>query len=78
MLFRSVPEEFVPILQDEEYFANCMELPSREFLKKVEAYMRMKAGGRTPGLTSPTLGNAQFNFNPGTPRPEDTRAMPPR
>ncbi|KAH9893484.1 RhoGAP-domain-containing protein [Cubamyces lactineus] len=76
--FYCVPEEFVPILQDEEYFANCMELPSREFLKKVEAYMRMKAGGRTPGLTSPTLGNAQFNFNPGTPRPEDTRAMPPR
>ncbi|KAI0328665.1 RhoGAP-domain-containing protein [Cubamyces sp. BRFM 1775] len=76
--FYCVPEEFLPILQDEEYFANCMELPSREFLKKVEAYMRMKAGGRTPGLTSPTLGNAQFNFNPGTPRPEDTRAMPPR
>ncbi|KAI0641959.1 RhoGAP-domain-containing protein [Trametes meyenii] len=76
--FYCVPEEFLPILQDEEYFANCMELPSRDFLKKVEAYMRIKAGGRTPGLTSPTLGNVQFNFNPGTPRPEDMRSMPPR
>ncbi|KAI0629290.1 RhoGAP-domain-containing protein [Trametes polyzona] len=76
--FYCVPEEFLPILQDEEHFANCMDLPSREFLKKVEAYMRIKSGGRTPGLTSPTLGNAQFNFNPGTPRPEDMRSMPPR
>ncbi len=76
--FYCVPEEFLPILQDEEYFANCMELPSREFLKKVENYMRVKAGGRTPGLTSPVLGNTQFNFNPGTPRPEDMRSMPPR
>ncbi|KAH9847287.1 RhoGAP-domain-containing protein [Lenzites betulinus] len=76
--FYLVPEDFLPILQDEDHFASCMELPSREFLKKVEAYMRMKSGGRTPGLTSPTLGNAQFNFNPGTPRPEDMRSMPPR
>ncbi|KAI0820813.1 RhoGAP-domain-containing protein [Trametes gibbosa] len=76
--FYCVPEDFLPILQDEDHFANSMELPSREFLKKVEAYMRMKSGGRTPGLTSPTLGNAQFNFNPGTPRAEDMRSMPPR
>ncbi|KAI0693199.1 RhoGAP-domain-containing protein [Cerioporus squamosus] len=75
--FYCVPEEFLPILQDEEYFANCMELPSREFLKKVDNYMRVKTGGRTPGLTSPVLGNATFNFNPGTPRPEDMRSMPP-
>ncbi|TBU30656.1 RhoGAP-domain-containing protein [Dichomitus squalens] len=76
--FYCVPEEFLPILADEEYFANCMELPSREFLKKVDAYMRLKSGGRTPGLISPTIGNATFNFNPGTPRPEDMRSMPPR
>lgn len=73
-----VPEDFLPILQGEEQFATCMELPSREFLKKVEAYMRSRSGARTPGLTSPIMGNAQFNFNPGTPRPEDMRSMPPR
>ncbi|KAI0741919.1 RhoGAP-domain-containing protein [Daedaleopsis nitida] len=76
--FYCVPEEFLPILQDEDYFANCMELPSREFLKKVDNYMRLKTGGRTPGLTSPVIGNQQFNFTPGTPRPEDMRSMPPR
>ena len=76
--FYCVPEEFLPMLADEEYFANCMELPSREFLKRVDTYMRVKTGGRTPGLTSPTIGNATFNFTPGTPRPEDPRSMPPR
>ncbi|OBZ74014.1 Rho-type GTPase-activating protein 1 [Grifola frondosa] len=76
--FYCVPEEFLSILHDQEYFANSMELPSKEFLKKCDAYMRFKAGGRTPGLTSPILGSAPFNLNPGTPKPEDMRAMPPR
>ncbi|KAG2011466.1 rho GTPase activator [Coprinopsis cinerea AmutBmut pab1-1] len=48
--FFLVPEEFLPVLQDQEYFANAMELPSKEFLKKCDAYMRIKGGGRpTPG-----------------------------
>ena len=71
-------QDFLPILQDEEHFVACMELPSRDFLKKVDNYMRIRSGGRTPGLTSPVLGNTTFNFNPGTPRPDDMRAMPPR
>ncbi|KAH9935931.1 RhoGAP-domain-containing protein [Epithele typhae] len=73
-----VPEEFLPAIQDEEYFSTCMELPSREFLKRVDNYMRVKTGGRTPGLTSPVVGNTPFNFNPGTPVGNEARIMPPR
>ena len=76
--FHIVPEEFLNVLQDDEYFTNCMELPSREFLKKVDNYMRVKTGGRTPGLTSPVMGSAPFNFNPATPTSADSRSMPPR
>ena len=76
--FYCVPEDFISMLADEDYFANCMELPSREFLKRVENYMRVKSGTRTPGLTSPVMGNTPFNFNPVTPTGGDTRTMPPR
>jgi hypothetical protein len=51
-----VPDEFMGILHDEDYFANSMELPSKEFLKKVETYLRLKAQGRNPVLMSPTVG----------------------
>ncbi|KAH9945713.1 RhoGAP-domain-containing protein [Amylocystis lapponica] len=71
-----VPEELLPILHDQEYFANSMDLPSKEFLKKCETYMRLKASGRTPGLTSPVSGSVPFT--PSTPRAEDMRSMPPR
>lgn len=71
-----VPQEFLSILQDQDYFANSLDLPSKEFLKKCETYMRIKASGRTPLLTSPVSGSAPFN--PSTPRPEDMRAQPPR
>ena len=71
-----VPEEFLPILNDQEYFQNSMELPSKEFLKKCDTYYRVKASGKTPGLTSPVSGTTPFNFN--VTRPDDPRSMPPR
>jgi hypothetical protein len=52
-----VPEEFMPILHDQEYFANSMDLPSKEFLKKCDTYMRLKASGKNPNVTSPTIGS---------------------
>ena len=72
--FFCVPEEFLPILQDQEYFQNSMELPSKEFLKKCDMYQRVKQSGRTPGLMSPLGGSTPFNFN----RSDDPRGMPPR
>ncbi|KAH7914849.1 hypothetical protein BJ138DRAFT_1123196 [Hygrophoropsis aurantiaca] len=43
--FYTVPEEFLSILHDQEYFSNSMELPSKDFMKKCDTYMRLKAGG---------------------------------
>lgn len=66
--FYTVPEEFLPILHDQEYFANSLELPSKEFLKKCDMYMRLKAGGRNPA-------SAIF---PGSPNPTNSpRTIPP-
>ncbi|KAF5383736.1 hypothetical protein D9615_003521 [Tricholomella constricta] len=41
--FFVVPQEFLPILQDQDYFANSLELPGKEFMKKCDTYMRLKA-----------------------------------
>lgn len=62
--FYTVPEEFLPILHDQEYFSNSLELPSKDFLKKCDTYMRLKAGGRTPATA----------IFPGSPNPVN----PPR
>ncbi|TCD60650.1 hypothetical protein EIP91_009737 [Steccherinum ochraceum] len=72
--FFCVPEEFMAIVHDQDYFSSSLELPSKEFLKKCDTYMRLKSGARTPGLMSPVLGSSPF----GTPRSEDMRAFPPR
>lgn len=62
--FYLVPEEFLPILHDQEYFSNSMELPSKEFMKKCDTYMRLRASGR------PTLAL-------GSPNPTSPRISPP-
>ncbi|TFK71654.1 hypothetical protein BDN72DRAFT_869889 [Pluteus cervinus] len=48
----TVPEEFLSILHDQEYFANSMDLPAKDFMKKCDTYMRLKANGsgRPPPL----------------------------
>lgn len=54
--FFLVPEEFVQVLQDQEYFTNCMELPGKDFLKKCETYTKVKGmNGRLPPS------NGQYN-----------------
>ena len=40
--FFTVPDEFLPILHDQEYFASSLELPSKEFMKKCDIYMWIK------------------------------------
>ena len=55
-----VPEDFQGILHDQEYFSNSMELPGKEFMKKCDTYMRLKASGR-PMATSPP--SAPFSNN---------------
>ncbi|KAH7890757.1 hypothetical protein F5I97DRAFT_1838394 [Phlebopus sp. FC_14] len=69
--FYTVPEEFFPILHDQEYFLNSMELPSKDFMKKCDTYMRLKANGR-PAIPSGFPGSP----NPAnTPKPADRLAM---
>ncbi|KAF9221327.1 RhoGAP-domain-containing protein [Gyrodon lividus] len=66
--FYTVPEEFLPILHDQEYFLNTLELPSKEFLKKCDTYMRLKASGRPPAPSA----------FPGSPNPTNlARSLPP-
>lgn len=50
--FFMVPEDFSSLLRDKDYFANCIDMPSRDFLKKCEMYYRSKQanGLRSPGV----------------------------
>ena len=65
----TVPEEFLSILHDQEYFANSLELPGKEFMKKCDTYMRLKGsnGKLPPGtpLNGPTSNRYPIE-RPGT------------
>ncbi len=43
--FFTVPEEFLPLLQDQYFFADSMELSGKDFMKQYEMYTRIKYGG---------------------------------
>lgn len=46
--FYSVPDEFLSVLHDQEYFANCLDMPCKDILKKADTYLRLKSSGRSP------------------------------
>jgi hypothetical protein len=52
--FFQVPAEFLPILHDQEYFSNSLDLPSKDFLRKCDTYMRLKTNGRGPVIPTPS------------------------
>lgn len=64
--FFTVPEEFLHILQDQEYFANSLELPGKEFLKKCDTYMKLKegSGGHRRPPNMPPFNPAHNDSNP--------------
>ncbi|RDB23715.1 Rho-type GTPase-activating protein 1 [Hypsizygus marmoreus] len=62
--FFAVPEEFLAILNDQEYFANSLDLPGKEFMKKCETYMKLKGVNGRP--------------QPGTPLNGPNNGGPPR
>lgn len=87
--FWQVPDEFLPILHDQEYFASSMELPSKDFMKKCDTYMRVRASGRQPqqhagggGMVSPVMHNGAgpMNSQPQMTRSDgpDVRLIPQR
>ena len=62
--FFTVPEDFLPLVHDQEHFAHSMELPSKDLMKKCETYMRQKSSGRSTGpLMSPVSNSSPFNSN---------------
>jgi hypothetical protein len=64
----TVPQEFMDVLRDKEFFSGALELPGKEFLKKIDSYMKMKAGGRGhPGMFSPVGNGSHSPFHPQGP-----------
>jgi hypothetical protein len=62
--FFTVPEDFLALIHDQEYFAHSMELPSKDFMKKCEVFMRQRSSGRAAGpLMSPVSGSSPFSSN---------------
>ncbi|KAK2463687.1 hypothetical protein APHAL10511_004438 [Amanita phalloides] len=41
--FFTIPTEFLPILHDQDYFANSLDLPGKEFMKRCDTYFKVKA-----------------------------------
>ena len=62
--FFAVPPEFLSILHDQEYFANSLDLPGKEFMKKCDTYLRMKGTNGRPSPGTPYNGSS----NGGAPR----------
>jgi len=58
------------ILHDQEYFAGALDLPSKEFMKKCDTYMKLKSNNGRPtpsGLMSPILNGSHSPFHPQGP-----------
>ena len=56
--FFTVPEDFMPILHDQNLFSSSIDLPAKEFLKRIDSYMRINSQGRGPSgppLPSPGI-----------------------
>ena len=57
---RTVPEEFAGLSGDQAYFAGCVEMPGKEFMKKMKTSVRLKASGRQLGTMSPIVGGPPY------------------
>jgi len=55
-VYYCVPEEFLSILKDRDQFASSMELPSKDFMKKCESYLKSRTNGRPTMPMSPVSG----------------------
>jgi hypothetical protein len=66
--FYTVPDDFLPILSDQDYFTNCMDLPSKDILKKCDTWVRLKQPGRFPQPSGmPTPGITMVPLHPPHP-----------
>jgi hypothetical protein len=65
----TVPEEFLSILQDQEYFSNSLDLPGKEFMKKCDTYMRLKGSNGGTSLNGLTNARYPIQSSPSVERP---------
>jgi hypothetical protein len=65
----TVPEEFLPILHDQEYFSSSVELSSKDFMKKCDTYMRLKSNGRQLPFNNLNSSNSRYP-PPNSPNPD--------
>lgn len=64
--FYTVPTEFLGLLHDQDQFANCLEMPSKDLIKKIDTHMRAKVTNGRSGLASPIQGISPFGPAAGT------------
>lgn len=75
-----VPSEMLPMLHDQDYFASCLDMPSKEALKKCDTYMRVKQGRGGPSMPqTPLPSNGNSNGSPanGSERPIHSQRSDP-
>jgi hypothetical protein len=53
--FYVVPDEFLPIIHDYDQFTSSLDLPTKEFMKKCDSYMRSRTNGRLAPPMSPPM-----------------------
>lgn len=81
--FYVVPDDFMPILGDQEYFTNSLDLPRKDFMRKCETYIKLKAGKdpRPRGINLPpssSSGTPVGTPGIGSPAAEDSRLVAQR
>lgn len=60
--FYAVPDEFISVLQDQEYFANALDMQGKDLLKKCDTYRRVKQNGAgRPLLNGPLMSTSNSN-----------------
>ncbi|KZV93139.1 RhoGAP-domain-containing protein [Exidia glandulosa HHB12029] len=79
--FYVVPDDFMPILGDQEYFSNSLDLPRKDFMKKCEMYIKLKSAKDKPrGINLPPSSSSGTPIGtPGIGSPaEDSRLVAQR
>jgi hypothetical protein len=75
--FYTVPTDFLPILHDQDYFSNSLELSGKDFMKKVDTYTRLKSSGRPPPASTNGLSSNGVQRQPPPNSPNVERPAPP-
>ena len=70
--FYTIPDDFMSVLKDQDQFANAIDMPCKDLLRKLEGYMRYRNSGRTPNPNGSGISASSSN---GTLNGEDVRLV---